>query len=999
MYNNGPRWGGDETRNHTNPNFNESTPQLPPSYTSHPQHTHRRAPPTTTGGHPPPHIPPPPPTNTAQVSHLNHNHMHHGHHPETTHPSIPSRTSSSSEQEFLQRNHHHHNPHMHPHTQNHSIGHSIPANPQQENGSVRGMNPLSNSTGASRPPLEGNSTHAMNQTNIPPTTASTSPSSQMKHILSHKLGCKCRKSFCLKKYCECYHHGVKCGTNCRCINCQNKVEEDGKGKKEGSTTSAITSTSEKMIRKTTGEGTKADGGNTARDMKANMSKIPSVAENNMGYTQSVPPHRFGEQIPTIATIQGNNGAKPPPNTATPYDPHHHQHPNPITATTATRYGAPLQDDNHHGGMRHYGHHEAYNSAHPNNPCAGNSSGLDPSALARSNQHNQSSRLTTTRNNNDLHSKGVGNISMDKDTSQHRDAQAASHLRSLEGNWHGAPWNNNMKPNPNGCGGPETALQQHHVIPQQHLQVQHQSQIDRTDSIDSNKLPPKNFGEFPSMGYGAFSLNKKDPHTDEKQSKISLNDGEDRMAIMAALAMTELCGTVKKNTGGQKVEVSSSLSSSMNMNRYSNSSSCEDSVIGTNTRPVSSSPETAMMSFGGNQQNHCGGADSEKGSCSHDGQVNTKRKFANDDTIHHQHNMYSAISNSADSEAEAYKKQRLSTSMGTTTGSYCEDEESSLRSNEHVMAVVSTSSSNLSSTESPIEQCTKDSIQTHSPKATAPSRPDSNASIPIMSRYDGQGFFRPNIQNHLYPQKNYPTQEAPQPPSQRTQNARQHQMPSMGEGLVGHHYQYLQHGSHTKPPLRGNRSVSPTDNAPNHNNTHQDLPQQMPVHSVKDDGNICNSNTPSDLTIPLPPNTGPIRKRIIETDGDTSYDHPILQAPMLDRPGTMILPKSLSFRKICSTCGKTRGEHGELGFGNKCVYQDCGRCGAGVHMHIKAGSPMGFLCVLTSDEGATPGMAEQYEKKIRDLAAMADLKREVQAQQHAQQNKQQSQGCNVDSISA
>ena len=70
------------------------------------------------------------------------------------------------------------------------------------------------------------------------------------------------------------------------------------------------------------------------------------------------------------------------------------------------------------------------------------------------------------------------------------------------------------------------------------------------------------------------------------------------------------------------------------------------------------------------------------------------------------------------------------------------------------------------------------------------------------------------------------------------------------------------------------------------------------------------------------------------------------------------------------------------------------------MHLKAKSPMGFLFTLTIEEGATPGMAEQYVKKIRDLAAMADLKKEVQAQQQqAQQNKEQSQACIIDSITS
>ena len=38
---------------------------------------------------------------------------------------------------------------------------------------------------------------------------------------AHRRGCRCKRSKCLKKYCECYSAGVACNESCQCVGCAN----------------------------------------------------------------------------------------------------------------------------------------------------------------------------------------------------------------------------------------------------------------------------------------------------------------------------------------------------------------------------------------------------------------------------------------------------------------------------------------------------------------------------------------------------------------------------------------------------------------------------------------------------------------------------------------------------------------------------------------------------------------------------------------------------------
>lgn len=88
-----------------------------------------------------------------------------------------------------------------------------------------------------------------------------------------------------------------------------------------------------------------------------------------------------------------------------------------------------------------------------------------------------------------------------------------------------------------------------------------------------------------------------------------------------------------------------------------------------------------------------------------------------------------------------------------------------------------------------------------------------------------------------------------------------------------------------------------------------------------------------------------------------------------------LPKGLTYRKVCSHCGRQRAEHGEFGFGNKCPFTTCGRCSAEENLHRRDDGTccMGVMCTLTEEEGAKRGANDKYEAMLADLAARAEAR--------------------------
>jgi len=77
---------------------------------------------------------------------------------------------------------------------------------------VAAASSATNST-ASTPPPAADSTPTPATATAPPAAATSS--------LPARKGCNCKKSKCLKKYCECFQLGIKCTAKCKCLACLN----------------------------------------------------------------------------------------------------------------------------------------------------------------------------------------------------------------------------------------------------------------------------------------------------------------------------------------------------------------------------------------------------------------------------------------------------------------------------------------------------------------------------------------------------------------------------------------------------------------------------------------------------------------------------------------------------------------------------------------------------------------------------------------------------------